>query len=150
MAGLAGVFQILNPHKSHNRTPSRETFLPSNITPSTYREPRLSGLQGHDEYSSSYSMQPPAYQSSPNLTCIDVKKPTIPDALQAGPRRAPYKDHPTIADTINAFDSGKRPFTNRIRSMEDCNNYGTNINEWLKDEDNGSIPLNDRNPFKIV
>ncbi|KAJ9116594.1 hypothetical protein QFC20_000527 [Naganishia adeliensis] len=150
MAGLAGVFQILNPHKSHNRTPSRESFLPSNNARSTYREPQLPGLQEHNEYSSPYLVQPPAYQSSPNLTCIDVKEPTLPDALQAGPRRAPFKDRPTIADTVNAFDGGKRPFTNRIPSWEDSRDDGTDINEWLKDDDNGSIPLNDRNPFKIV
>lgn len=150
MAGLAGVFQILNPHKSHNRTPSRENFLPSNNARSTYREPQLPGLQEHDEYSSPYLVQPPAYQSSPNLTCIDVKEPTLPDALQAGPRRAPFKDRPTIADTVNAFDGGKRPFTNRIPSWVDSRDDGTDINEWLKDDDNGSIPLNDRNPFKIV
>lgn len=150
MAGLAGVFQILNPRKTHTRTPSRETFLPAATSRTTYREPQLSGLEEDVEYSAPYLTQPPAYESSPDLTYVDVKEPTRPATLPVGPQRAPFTDRPTITDSVKAFDRGKRPFTNRIRSWEASNEEGTSIDQWVKDEDDRSIPLSDRNPFRIL
>lgn len=151
MAGLAGVFQILNPRKTHTRTPSRETFLPATLPRSTYREPELSELEEDDaEFSTLCLRQPPAYQSSPDLTYVDVKEPTRPPTVPVGPQRAPFKDRPTMTDSVKAFDGGKRPFTNRIRSWEVSDEEETKMNEWNKEDNNGNIAMNDRNPFRIV
>lgn len=118
---------------------------------STYREPQLSDHHGYIGNSPAYfSTQPPAYQSSLDLAHTDLKDVAIPEALKAGPRRAPFKNRPTITDSVTAFDGGKRPFTNRVQSWDGSSEDGTDIREWLKDESSGSIPLSDRNPFKIV
>ncbi|KAJ9094072.1 hypothetical protein QFC21_006173 [Naganishia friedmannii] len=154
MAGLSGIFQILNPYKQHVQSPSREAFLSPQKTWTTYREPRLSEDANNRDASPPYaSAYPPPYQPSMRFTDVDLKEPVVPAPLKQGPQRAAFVDRPDIKDSVKAFDRGKRPFTNRVASWEG-NGTGSqehDINEWLRDDDvGGHTLLRDRNPFKVV
>jgi hypothetical protein len=145
-----GIFHILNPNKTHNRTPSRESFLPAITASQTYREPIItSAADGEDDGPPYYSTGPPAYQSQVDLTFSDAKGLAKPNASKVGPRRATYISRPSINDSVNIYDGGKRPFTNRLRPESDHDSDDAQERNWIK-EDNNDILLHDRNPFRIV
>lgn len=146
-----GIFHILNPNKTHNRTPSRESFLPASTAKQSYLEPDITSMDDRkDDALPYFSTGPPAYQSQVHLTCSVAKTLALPDAPKVGPRRAPFISRPSINDSVNIYDRGKRPFTNRIQQgtgHDPSDSVGAV--DWMK-KDSSDILLHDRNPFRIV
>lgn len=137
-----GIFHILNPNRTHNRTPSHEAFLPTAKAQLDYQEANITYSRESDDYASPYFPDgPPAYESRTDLTGSNVKEPAMPDAVKSGPSRAPFISRPSLQHSVRVYDGGKRPFTNRLVEGDG----GVCIKE-----DSDDIPLADRNPFRIV
>ena len=137
-----GIFHILNPNRTHIRTPSREAFLPAAKAKLDYREPNLPSSRESDDYATPYFPDgPPAYAARIDLTSSDGKEPAISNAPKSGPCRAPFISRSSLQHSANVYENRKRPFTNRLVEADG----GVCIKE-----DSNDIPLADRNPFRIV